>query len=411
MKLRDLLPVAVKSLGTNKRRTALTMLGIVIGILSVILMIAVGQAAQRFLLAQVASFGSDLVFVANGKGNQEDDGPPSNAVKQSLTAKDYRKLRGLSWTRGVAASMITRDLVEYGGEQKLTQVTGGTPGELPVFNGAIERGRFLLDEDVDSRSRIAVLGSKVADKLFGQEDPIGRTIKIGRQPFKVVGILRPAGTRFFSDADDQLYIPFTAAFDLYNKDKINFFGIKTGDVRPSEAKELVRIALRETHDLDNPEGDLSKDDFQVSSQEDAIKQAAVIGTVLQILLGSIASISLVVAGVGIMNIMYVTVTERTREIGLRKAIGAGRGDILGQFLAEAVALTVVAGLIGVAFGVGVAWLAIQIISHFQAGWSFAVPWNGVAIGFGVSVAIGVVFGYFPARRAASLSPIEALRHE
>lgn len=411
MRVRDLFPLAFRALLVNKSRTALTMLGIVIGIASVILMLAVGQAAQRFLLYQISSFGSDILFIANGKGDETRGGPPNTNLKQTLTLRDYRKLKSMGWPKAVAGSIINRDLVEYGGLSKLTQVTGSSPGEVIVFNEVIARGRGILDEDIDGRSRIVMLGSKVADRLFGQEDSIGRILKIGKQPFKVVGVMAPAGTRFFSDADDQVYIPFTSFFDLYNKDKLNFISMKTGNVSPREAKELVRVALRETHNLDNPEGILSKDDFRVATQEDSIKNAAVIGTILQILLGSIASISLVVAGVGIMNIMYVTVTERTREIGLRKAIGARQGDILRQFLSEAIILTVVAGCIGIFLGISFSYIAILVIQHLQEGWSFGIPWNGVAIGFFVSAAIGIVFGFFPARRAAGLNPIEALRYE
>lgn len=411
MRIRDLLPLSFRALLVNKSRTILTMLGIVIGIASVILMISVGQAAQRYLLSQVASFGSDLIMIANGRGDQERGGPPSTVQKQTLTMRDYRKLRTLGWPKAVAASFIQSDIVSYGGAEKRTTISGATPGELAVFNASIERGFFLTDEDVDARRRVAILGTKVADKLFGQEDPIGRTIKIAKQPFRVIGIQAPAGTRFFDDADDQVYIPVTTALDLYGKEKINFLALKSGDIRPSDAKDLVRVALRETHNLNNPEGDLSKDDFFVGSQEDAIRNADTIGGILQILLGSIASISLVVAGVGIMNIMYVTVTERTREIGLRKAIGAKAFDVLGQFLAEAIMLTVCAGSIGILAGTAFAWIAIRVISSFQSGWTFDVPWNGALIGFAVSAAVGIVFGYFPARRAAKLNPIEALRHE
>jgi putative ABC transport system permease protein len=411
MRIRDLTRLSVRALVVNKRRTALTMLGIVIGITSVILMVGVGQAAQRYLLSQVASFGSDMVFVANGRGDETRGGPPSQLTKQTLTVRDYEKLKRLSWPKAVNANFITRDLVSFGGVDLITQVSGSAPDELAIFNEVIANGRYIVEEDLTSRARVVVLGSKAATNLFGQEDPISHVVKISKQPFRVIGVLAPAGSRFFSDADEQVYIPFTAALDLYNKDRLNFLALRTGAVRPSEAKELVRIALRETHNIDNPENDLSKDDFKVASQEDAIKNADTIGSILQVLLGSIASISLVVAGVGIMNIMYVTVTERTREIGLRKAIGARYSDVLGQFLAEAVVLTVMAGVIGIVLGISFTWLAIRIILYFQGGWTFSIPWNGAAIGFLVSFAIGVIFGFFPARRAAKLNPIEALRYE
>lgn len=411
MRLRDLLPISVNALLVNKARSTLTMLGIIIGIASVMLMLSVGQAAQNYLLSQVASFGSDLLFVGNGRGDDTNGGPPSALPKQTLTERDLEKLKGLSWTKAVAGSVITNDIISAQGEEKRTSINGATPDETLAFNTVIGRGRFLEDEDIASRSRVVVLGQDVAKKLFGEEDPIGKTVKLTRQPFRVVGILAPAGTRFFSNLDDQVYIPYTSFFDLYNKNRLNFISVKSGDVRPSEARELVRIALRESHNIDNPEGKLSKDDFQVATQEDTIKSADTIGAILQVLLGSIASISLFVAGIGIMNIMYVTVTERTREIGLRKAIGATKSDILRQFLAEAIVLTSVAGIIGMLFGFSLSWLAIQIILKFQSGWTFVVPWNGAILGFGVSAAIGIIFGYFPARTASKLNPIEALRYE
>lgn len=411
MRIRDLLPLSYKALVNNKGRTALTMLGIIVGIASVMLMLSVGEAAQRFLLSQVASFGSDLIFIANGRGNETRGGPPSLLTKQTLTVKDYKKLKGLVWSKAVNATILTRDLVSFGEVNRIAQVSGSAPDEILVFNEVVSNGRYLSNEDLESHARVIVLGSKLAIRLFGEENPIGRIMKVAKQPFRVIGVLAPAGTRFFADADEQIIIPFTTSLDLYHKERLNFLAIKTGDIRPSEAKNLVRIALRETHNLDNPDGELAKDDFRVASQEDAIKNADTIGSILQILLGSIASISLLVAGIGIMNIMYVAVTERTREIGLRKAVGARSGDILGQFLAEAILLTSFSGIMGVLFGMCVSWLAIQIVLHFQAGWTFVIPWPAAALGFCVSAAIGIVFGYFPARGAARLNPIDALRDE
>jgi putative ABC transport system permease protein len=388
------------------------MLGIIIGIASVILMVSVGEAAQSYLLSQVASFGSDFVAVAPGKGDDtRNSGPPNITTKQTLTLDDYKHLKALTWPKAVSADLIAQDLVTYGSENDLVQISGATPGDPIIFNETMAKGNYFTDDDVNSHSRVVVLGSKVADKLFGEENAVGKTVKISKQPFHVIGVMAPAGTRFFSDADSGVYVPVTAALDLYNKTKVNFIGVKAGDVPLQQAVELVRVELRASHNIDNPNDDLSKDDFQVTTQEDAVKSVAVIGTILQTLLGSIASISLIVAGVGIMNIMYVTVTERTREVGLRKAIGAHAHDILGQFLWEAIMLTAIAGAIGVILGISAAWLAIQAISTFQTGWTFVIPWSGAAIGFGVSAAIGIVFGYFPARRAAKLNPIEALRYE
>ncbi len=412
MKIRDLFPLSMKALLANKGRSLLTMLGIIIGIASVILMLAVGQAAQGYLLSQVASFGSDFISVENGKPSEVRGRPPNPTVKQSLTYKDYKKIKGEIWVHAATAIVLARDLVSYGGVDTLTQVTGATPGDPIVFNGAVKKGLYLSNEDIYSHTRAVVLGSKVADELFGQENPIGKTIKITKQPFRVIGIMKPAGTRFFRDADDQVYIPVTTALDLYHKSYVDYLGIKIRDtVNITRAKELTQVALRESHNIYNPTGDPSKDDFVVASQEDAIKSVATIGTILQILLGSISGISLVVAGIGIMNIMYVTVTERTREIGLRKALGARRHDILGQFLFESMILTVIAGVIGIAVGIGASWLVVRIISHYQSGWTFLIPWFGALLGFSVSAGIGVLFGYFPARKASAFKPIDALRYE
>lgn len=410
MRILDLGKLSFRALLINKGRSVLTMLGIIIGVMSVILMLGVGQAAQRYLLSQVASFGSDLIFVGNGRGD-EDGGEPSAETKESLTERDYKDIRALSWVPATDASISTVDLLSYSGQDRFTQISGTTFDQAQIFNLVVANGRFVEDGDVESRARVIVLGKDVAKGMFGEEDPIGKSVRLNRKPFRVIGVLGPAGTRFFSNVDDQVYIPYSAFFDTYNKNRLNFISVKAGEVRPEEAKNRIRAVLRDNHNLDNPGNDLSKDDFSVASQEDTVKSADTIGTILQTLLGSIASISLLVAGVGIMNIMYVTVTERTREIGLRKAIGAKRRDILGQFLAEAIFLTVTAGLIGVLLGIGLSWLAIQIISSFQPGWTFALPWNGIVLGFGVSTLIGVIFGYFPARKAAKMSPIEALRYE
>lgn len=411
MTILDLGRLSWRALLINKARSALTMLGIIIGIGSVILMLGVGQAAQQYLISQVASFGSDLVFIGNGRGDETRGGPPSAEIKESLTEKDYEELAALPWVTTSDASVASVDLISYGGADRFTQVSGVTSGQANIFNLEMADGRFLLESDVETRARVVVLGRDVANGMFGQDQPIGKILRINRKPFRVIGVLAPAGTRFFSNMDDQVFMPYTSFFDAYNKNRLNFISLKVGEVRPEEAKRRIRETLRDNHDIDSSLDDLSKDDFRVSSQEDTVKSVDTIGSILQILLGSIASISLVVAGVGIMNIMYVTVTERTREIGLRKALGAKRRDILGQFLAEAIILTVLAGLIGIAFGTILTWLAIQIINQFQSGWMFILPVNAMVVGFVVSTAIGLVFGYFPARGAARLSPIEALRYE
>ncbi len=410
MKLHDTLPIAVSSLLRTKGRSGLTVLGIVIGIASVILMLSVGQAAQAYLLSQVAAFGSDLVIVTNGRGDEMQGGPPDVTQKLTLTYDDYKRLKRETWVKNAAASVVSTDVATFGPVSKFVSVGGSTPDEPIMFNAEVDRGRFIQDEDVNANASVIVLGASIAQDLFGEQNPIGQQVKIAKRNFRVVGVMKHAGGRFFSEPDDEVYIPVTSALRLYNKERLNFIMLKT-TTGMNEAKDLVRVTLRESHNLNNPQGVLSKDDFRVATQEDAVRNAGIIGGILQILLASVAAISLLVGGIGIMNIMYVNVTERTHEIGLRKALGAKRNDVMNQFLAEALFLTLLGGVLGIASGLALSWTAIQIILQFQSGWSFILPWNGIALGFGVSAAIGLIFGFFPARKAAGLHPIEALRFE
>jgi putative ABC transport system permease protein len=413
MRLSDTLSVATSSLLRTKSRAALTMLGIVIGIASVILMLSIGRAAESFLLSQIAAFGSDIVIVTNGAGDVKRGDPATQQLeKQTLTFRDYERLKDQSWVRAVTTNLVTQDLVEYGSESRLTSVYGAAPGEIEVYPNEVERGRFFDDSDLASRARVAVLGSGIAQRLFGETEPVGGSIKIGKRTFRVIGVMPTGGTRFFTDLDQIVYLPITSASDLYNRDKANFIMFKPQEgITLDEATERLRLLYRDTHNLDNPAGDLAKDDFRVLTQEDAAANANTIGTILQILLASIAAISLVVGGIGIMNIMYVTVTERTSEIGLRKALGAQPQDIRNQFLMEAIVLTGAGGVLGIASGIAMTWLAVLAISQFQSGWAFIVPLDGIVLGAGVSALIGITFGYFPARKASMLDPIEALRYE
>lgn len=404
--------MAWNSLIRNKSRAALTMLGIIIGIGSVILMLSVGQAAERYIMSQVASFGSDMLFIENGPGDgTQGSGPPTTSIKQTLTLKDFRKLKQFSWIRSVDADVMSSLLVEYGGLSRTRGISGSSENGLSIYDAEISTGNFFTAEDVDARARSAVVGSSIADEFFGQEDPIGKQIKIDKRPYHVIGVLKPAGTRFFTNLDKQIYVPVTTLMQDLNAEYVQFIALRIGNTSPDEAKERVRVLLRDQHNLDNPTGDLSKDDFFVSGQEDAQESAGVIGNILQVLLASIAAISLIVGGVGIMNIMFVSVTERTREIGLRKAVGAKPKDILGQFLAEAILLCICGGIIGVGFGIGASWLGIKVLQYFQTGWVYVMPINGILLGLGVSTAIGLVFGYYPAKKAADLSPIQALQYE
>jgi putative ABC transport system permease protein len=335
---------------------------------------------------------------------------PSLFNKESLTMRDVKKLEAYGWITAIVGKVQLSDLVSAYGFDTNATVVGTMPDELRLNDIKVRQGSFVTTASVDSHAREVVLGYDIADTAFGAENPIGKTVKIGGQGFRVIGVMEKAGSKGFTNVDKQVYIPVTSALDLYNKKFLSQISVKSSLALP-DAKDRIRIALRERHNIDNPEDDRTKDDFHTQTQEDLIKSSSQITDILQILLTSIAAISLLVGGIGIMNIMYVAVTERTREIGLRKSIGARRADILNQFLVESIFLTVLGGIIGTVLGITLSWIGIAIINSFQDGWTFAVSLRGVVLGIVVSAGIGVIFGYFPARRASSLSPIEALRFE
>ncbi len=406
MRVQDLFQSALTSLKRTKARSAMTMLGIVIGIMSVILILSIGEAAERFIINQVAVFGSDLLFIENGSNPLESEGPPSPFIKEVLTVDDYKKLKDQPWVRQITANIQQSEIIFGNGQEYRSQIVGASEQEPLIYAAGIREGVFFDESHINSRTQVVALGANVAEHLFGEDAAVGKLVKINSRNFRVVAVMERGGTRFLQNVDDQAYIPFTSAMDLYNKKFLLYFVYKV-DLPVREAKRRTEELMREQHDIINAKND----DFYISTQDDVVKQTGQITQILQILLGSIASISLVVGGIGIMNIMYVSVTERVREIGLRKALGARQADVLGQFLLESIILTFLGGTIGTILGIGLTWLAIQIILQFQDGWSFGVSWQGVVLSLLVSSAIGIVFGYAPARQAAKLDPIVALRKE
>ena len=411
MRYQDLFATAGESLLRTKSRSILTILGIVIGIAAVILMLSIGQGAEKYILSEVSDLGSDLVFVEPSSGDPS-SGPPDPFMEQTVDLDDLEAMRRSGLFSSVSPALFTTVPVSYEESNEFIQVRGTDQFYASIFPVEMLHGVDLEGSDVDSYSNVAVLGSEIAEEFFGDADPVGERIKIKSSSYRVVGVYEKQGSRFFQNLDKQVTIPVTTMQrDVLGVDYVNFISARAiGDIE--QTKEELRYLIRDTHNIDNSKDDPALDNFFVSSQEDATETIGIIGSVLTILLSSIAAISLVVGGIGIMNIMLVSVTERTREIGLRKAVGATFKEILEQFLVESVLLTLFGGLIGVLFGSILSWVIGSIlVNFFLPSWVIIVPLDAMFLAAAVSTIIGLVFGIYPARRAAQLSPTEALRYE
>lgn len=406
MKYKDILVASVTSLRRGGSRSYLSILGIVIGIASVILILSISEAGQRFIIDQVASFGADLIFVENGSPDDIEEITSSLFAKQVLTVKDYKKLRSKEWMRLITPMILQQDTVNYRGETMNIETVGTAYDELEMYDAKLQSGSFFTLEDEDARRRSIVIGSDIATKLFGYEEAVGKTLELGNQNFRILGVMEPIGTRFMREVDKQVFMPYTTTMDVYGQEFMMAMVFKT-HLPADEAAEQIRITLREMHDIDDP----ANDDFRVYTAEETAEITREMTLALQIFLVAVAAISLIVGGIGIMNIMYVSVTERTKEIGLMKAVGAKTSTVLKQFLIESLLLTLIGGFIGMVLGIALTWLAIQIILLYMDGWYFEISQMGIILGLSFSTAIGIIFGYAPAKRAASISPIEALRYE
>ncbi len=401
----NILSTSGRALLRNKLRTVLTALGIIIGVGAVIAMVAIGRGASAMVENQIRSMGDNLLLVFSG---QVFSGGVYRGFGGSgtLTAEDSEAIA--SQIPGVVAvSPELRSTERYTAEGKnwSGNVRGASSAYFEVRDWPLTNGAIFTDEDVRSMATVALLGQTVVDRMFPEGDPVGRTMRIGNVPFQIIGVLAKKGAApWGEDQDDIVIIPFTTSMRrIIGTTRVRSINIKvaSADEMPI-AQEQVNLLLRERHSIPDP----SLDDFSVRTQDEFIKMATQTTRIMTILLGSIAGVSLLVGGIGIMNIMLVSVTERTREIGIRRAVGARGRDIRLQFIVEAIVLSTVGGAIGIGLGIGSA----QLLTHY-AGWPALVSGASVAIAFGVSFAVGVLFGFFPAHKAAKLNPIEALRHE
>lgn len=403
----DIFYETYSALSANKVRSGLTVLGIVIGISSVIAMLAIGQGAQSSIQENIQSIGSNLIIVMPGvmrtPGSMVSSGRGS---AKSLTLADAEAIAELcDVVKAVAPEVSGRYQLTAKGNNTNTQVVGTVVDYPAVRNLQVELGSFVSAQNIKSASKVVVLGPTVRDDLFGDGvDPLGQTVRINGINFKVIGVNKEKGGSGNSSQDDMVFIPITTAQRYLSGDKY-VTTISVGAI-DSDSTTIAQTAITELLMKRHKISDESKVDFSTMNQADITSAATSVTKIFTILLGSVAGISLVVGGIGIMNMMLTTVTERTREIGLRKAIGAKRNDITKQFLVEAVSLTFLGGLLGVFLG----WLVSFFIAYFDI-IQTKVSWFSVILAFGVSAGIGVAFGYYPAKRASRLNPIEALRYE
>lgn len=406
MNFRENIRVALRGLKSNKLRSVLTMLGIIIGVGAVIIMVAIGQGAKASVAEQIQGLGSNLLIVSPG---QSDIGGIKGGIGSltNMTMDDVKAIENeADAVANVAPSTSKQVQVVYGSQNTSTQVIGTTPSYTDVRNQQASIGRFFTDQEVDDNAQVAVIGTSVVENLTGNANAniVGQTININQVPFQVIGILESKGSSGTSNNDDQILVPISSAQNrLIGSKSVHtiYVEAKSSDLMQIANAEITQI-LRQQHGLSFN----AANDFTITSQSDIMSTAEGVSQSLTLLLSGVAAISLLVGGIGIMNIMLVSVTERTREIGIRKAIGAKRKAIMLQFLIEAVIISMFGGILGILFGAG----GSSLLNKF-AGMSSQITMSPVIMAFAFSVAIGIIFGVFPAQKAAKLHPIDALRYE
>jgi putative ABC transport system permease protein len=412
MTFRNNFKTALRGLKTQRSRSFLTILGIVIGITAIMMVMSLGQGAQNLILSQIQSIGAKVIGIAPGR---QPKGPTDviSTFTDSLKEKDLEALQKKNNVPHLARIMpivFGSDTMAYGNDTYRPTIFGVNSYFSDIYDLSAGSGRLLTEDDVKSYADVVVIGTKVSSELFGNSDPVGEKVKIKGRNFKIIGVLKKKGQASFLNFDDAAVIPYTSAQRyIFGIKYFNRFAAEVdSEENVNSTVEDIKITLRNSHNIEDP----SKDDFFVETQADALEMVGTIMNILTLFLAAVAAISLLVGGIGIMNIMLVSVTERTREIGLRKALGATEKNILTQFLLEAMMLTVVGGVIGILLGSFLSFIISLILTNFvNLNWPFTFPIQAAFLGISVAAIIGLIFGIYPARKASRKSPIEALRYE
>lgn len=411
----SILNIAAKSLINNKTRTVLTVIGIVIGIAAVIIVMSAGESLKGLVLGQLDSFGSDViqieVKVPSTSANSVDNAASQSQGVQitTLTLEDAEAIGRLPNIKNYYAAIMDSEIASYQDVVKSVTIIATTPGYVEMGSAKVAIGRFYTDDEGNELARVAVLGSNISSKLFGNQDPLGQEIKMGKGKFRIIGVMQEQGGSLGLSFDDMVFVPTqTLQKIVMGIDHIQMVTAQMTDVSiDTQTADEIKYLLRQRHEIE----DENKEDFSVTTMKEAKAMIDSIFNGITLLLIAIAGISLLVGGVGIMNIMYVSVTERTFEIGLRKAVGAKKKAILWQFLLEAIILTLLGGFFGITLGIAFSYFISYAASLFGFSWEFILPPQSIIIAFGFSAIVGLVFGYFPAQQAAKMDPIEALRRD